>query len=223
MRICVLYKRDNLKKNSFSIHYLGSFMGAEIYKTEISEKLSKRRLPKLVKRLSELKISFVAADAGLHISPILIRFGITPASGERMLSGHCADAALCLANFFSLPFSFFISGGSFRSVTRTALRLLEETGDVFISCTDFDAVAEACFDSCGAVVKRVPNKEHITILLYEDGFEISFSDKKFSHNIFSLSLPGFPFDIPERCHTALSEALCLCGVPFDFETKIVIS
>ncbi len=222
MRICILYKRDNLKRNSFSILHLGSFRGAEIYKAEISEKITKRRLAKLIKYLSELKISFVAEDPGLCLSPLLLRFGITSASGDRLLSRHSAEAALCLSKKLNLPLSFFISGGSFWSVTRSALRLLEKTNDVFVSCADFDAVAEACSDLCGAVIKRTPTKEHIMLSLSENDFELSFSDRKFSRADFALSLPDFPFDIPIQCHTALSEALHVCGVLNEREPKIVI-
>ncbi len=222
LRICVLYKRENLRRNSFSILHLGSFRGAEIYKAEISEKISKRRLLKLAKNLSELKISFVAEEPGLNLSPLLLRFGITSAIGDRFLFRHSAEAALLLSKKLSAPLSFFISGGSFWSVTRIALRLLEETNDVFVSCADFDSVAEACFDSCGAVIKQIPTKAHMTLTLFENDFELNFSDKVFCRADFALSLPDFPFDIPSQYHTALSEALHLCGVLDEREVKIVI-
>ena len=222
LRICILYRRENLKRNSFSINHIGSFRGADIYKAEISEKLTKRRLLKLAKSLSELKISFLAEEAGLSLSPLLTRFGITSAKGNILLSRHSAEAALCLSKKISLPLSFSICGGSFQRVTRTALRLLEETSDVFVSCADFDAVAEACFDLCGAIIREKATKDHITISLSENDFEITFSDKKFSRADFALFIPDFSHDIPLRCHSALAEALHLCGVLSFSETNLVI-
>ncbi len=224
LRVCILFKRKDLKKNAFLISFPGLYRGVGIYKAEISERISKRRLKKCIKKLSELKLSFVALSPDFCLSDTFLCFGITPIYGINLLLRHSADAALCLAESLKLPTTFYICGGSFWSVTRAALTLLAKTNNVFVSCADSCAVAEACLNACGAVIKSSPPQEHIRISLSDDGFELFSRDKNFSFSAFKIPLPAdFPFDIPDTCHTSLCEALDLCGILKDSDVKIIFS
>lgn len=212
MRICVIYKGELHKKQGYMISYLGSFRGAEIYKTELCEKISKRRLSGCIKALGQLKISFAATD-GFFPGHLLPSLGIMQADPRRSKSSRIAEMALSLAVHESAPLSFFIRGGSFSQVSEIALTLLSETSDVAVSCADFDAVAEACVLSTGAIIRNLPSKTSIEIfpaapdaLLRYRGHTLGFSD-------FSLLLPqDFNFLLPNTVCDALVSVLELGGV-----------
>ncbi len=220
LRICVIYKGDIRRKRSFEILFHSSFRGAEIYKACLGLKISKRQKRKCIKELSELGVSFAALPRDLPLSRELLLSGISPVYGSSSLALQIPEMALSLAKAAQGANGFFIRGGSFFTVTRIALRLLEETSSVYVSCADFAAVAEACADMCGAVIKREPPEDVINIFLEDGGFFLKFRERKLNFSDFSISLPSPHFsDIPPCCAAALASALEICGFLGNSEIK----
>lgn len=221
LRICFIYKGELHKRNTFLTSYLGSFRGAEIYKTELSEKLSRRRLVKCLLNLQKLKISFVAAQDGLFPVSLLSRFSLTSRDETRAKVSRIAEMALLFTERERAPLSFFIQGGSFTQVSEIALLLLEKTSDVAVSCADCEAVSEACADACGAIIKTFPRAPFVEIFPSSPDALLKFGNATAVFSDFSLSLPqDFPFDVPIELHSQLVSILETCGVLSDGEARI---
>lgn len=219
-----MYKGELHKRNCFLTSYLGSFRGVGIYKTELPERISQRRLMKCLRELKKLKISFVAATDGLFPVSLLSRFSLTAADAARAKEGRIADMALLFARKHNAPLSFFIQGGSFFSVTDIALTLLAETSFVAVSCADSEAVCEAVCEACGAVIKNSPRRASVEIFPATPEALLKFGDATAGFSDFSFSLPSdFPFDIPRSLHCSLVSVLETCGVLEDGEAEIQIS
>lgn len=213
LRICVIYKGELHKRNCFVTSYLGSFRGVEIYKTELSENFSRRRLFKCLKNLQNLGISFVAAHEGLFTPSLLSRFSLTAVDSTRAMASRIAEMAFLFAKRENAPFSFFIQGGSFFRVSAIALALLPHTSCVAISCADADAVCEALADACGAVILTSPTKESVGIFPSNPEALLRFGERMAGFSDFSLSLPpDFPFDIPLPLHASLISFFETLGV-----------
>ncbi len=219
-----MYKGELHKRTRFLTSYLGSFRGAEIYKTELSEKLSRRQLIKCLRELEKLKISFVAVRDGLLPVSLLSRFSLTARSAARAKEVRIAEMALLFARKHDAPLSFFIRGGSFSQVSEIALELLEETSDVAVSCVDFDAVYEACADACGAVIRNSPRRQSVEVFPSQPEAFLKFGNATAGFSDFFLSLPpDFPFDLPPALHSELVSIFEVCGVLENGEAKIQIS
>lgn len=155
-----------------------------------------------------------------HFEKAFRSFGLCIVSGRALLLRAVAAAALIFSETYGFEKSFYLRGGGFFSVTRTALRLLEETDSVFISCADFDAVAEAVADACGAVVRSDPPPGVITVNLFDEGFSVSRGDILVHGSDFSFSIPGLDFSgISAECIPALAESLEICGFLGNNELK----
>ena len=219
-----MYKGELHKRNYFSISYLGFFRGAEIYKTEIAEKISRRRLAKCLLELKKLKISFVAAQDGHLPVSLLSRFSLTSQDETRAKVSRIAEMALLFAERERAPLSFFIQGGSFTQVSEIALLLLEKTSDVAVSCADCEAISEAIADACGAVIKTFPRAPFVEIFPSSPDALLKFGNATAGFSDFSLSLPqDFPFDVPIELHSQLVSILETCGVLSDGEAQIQFS
>jgi len=213
LRVCIICRGNDPEKKKFSIVFLCSFRSVDIYKLEFFGKITARRVRKGLRALSALKVSFAVFEEELPFSSLADDFGITVADSGRALSSRIAETALFVSERLNLPKRFFIRGGSFFGVTRIALRLLRETGDVAVSCTDYEAVASACFDACGAVIKNLPDRECMEIFPARREAFLVFGDKSFSYADFKLSLPPPLSDvIPATFHTAVASLLETCGV-----------
>lgn len=224
LRICVIYKGELHKRNCFVTSYIGSFRGADIYKTELSEKLSRRRLLKCFKHLQSLGVSFVAAHEGMFSPSLLSRFSLTAVDATRALTSRIAEMALLFARQAGAPLSFFIQGGSFSRVSEIALALLSETSHVAISCADADAVCEALADACGAVIRTSPIKESVDIFPTDPKALLRFGKLSAGFSDFSLSLPpDFPFDIPLPLHASLISFFETFGVLKGDEAELKFS
>lgn len=221
LRICVIYKGELHKRQGFKTSYLGSFRGAEIYKTELSEKISRRRLSKCLAELRGLGISLIASGGDVVPSHLLLRFKITHIPPSRAKFSRIAEMALLFAERVNAPLSFFIRGGSFFRVSEIALELLSSTSEVAVSCVDFESVAEACLLSSGAVIRSRPKGAYVEISPAEPDAVLKYKDTVCGFSDFSLSLPrDFPFSLPG--HDALVGALELSGVLGHNDTKLRI-
>ncbi len=222
LRICVIYKGELHKKPGYIISYLGSFRGAEIYKAELSEKISRRRLSKCFKALRQLKISFAVTDGSLP-EHLLSHSGIMQVDPMRAKFSRIAEMALSFAKRECAPLSFFIQGGSFSKVSEIALMLLSETSDVAVSCTDFEAVAESCVLSTGAIIKNRPEKASIDIFPATPDALLHYCESTAGFSDFSLLLPrDFNFSLPHTVCDALVSALELGGIIGHEEVEIQI-
>jgi hypothetical protein len=179
-----------------------------IYNVRIGLKISRRQKRKCAEKLSSLGVSFAAVGYDKELAATLRSFNIAATSGLSHLSGKAAEMALIFAKERGLKMAFTILGGSFFTATRTALRLLEETSDVFLSLADSDAVAEAVSEACGAVLQTSPPDDTIVIRFSDESFFIEYRNESVTPYDFSLSLPGTPFpDIPQALIPGLAEIL----------------
>ncbi len=220
MRICVVNIDEEKSRKGFEILFHGCFRGAEIYTVFLSPRISRRKRLKLIKKLQLLKISFAALPEDCLYSHHLQQAGISTVSADECFSPAIAEMALSFAKQYKTPKCFYICGGGFFTVTKIALRLLEETNDVFVSCADFDAVYDACADMCGAVIKASPPKEAVCIYPCDKRNFLCFRDVSLSFSDFSISFPETAFsDIAPATRPALAQILQFCGILGNSEIK----